>query len=431
MNIVNNNENSMNNTVNFFTKKLKDTDSTMYDLVLKERDRQKNTINLIASENRVSKAVLEAEDLSLLTNKYAEGYPFKRYYQGMEYTDLIETLAIERLKTLFGCNFANVQPLSGSQANQAVYLALLKPSDKVMGFSLDAGGHLTHGAKPNMSGKWFDFAHYGVDKTTQLIDMDEVEKIALEHKPKMIIAGCSAYTRKLDFQRFRQIADKVGAFLMADIAHYSGLIVAGKYPNPIEYAHVVTSTTHKTLRGPRGGIIMTNDEEISKKINSAIFPGMQGGPFMHIIAAKAVAFKEASSDEFKTYINQVLQNAKTMSDTLVSRGINVCTNGTDSHMVLVDLSNNNEINGDIVAKRLEASGIICNKNKIPFDTKSAVQTSGIRIGSAAETTRGMGKEEFEYITNLIVDIIEDESKVIETREKVLKLCSKFPFYQDI
>lgn len=414
----------------FFTQKLKENDSVLYDLILKERNRQKTTINLIASENRVSKAVLEAEDLSLLTNKYAEGYPFKRYYQGMEYADAIETLAIDRLKSLFGCNFANVQSLSGSQANQAIYLALLNPRDKVMGFSLDAGGHLTHGAKPNMSGKWFDFMHYGVDQKTLLIDMDEVEKIALEHKPKMIIAGCSAYPRILDFKRFREIADKVGAFLMADIAHYAGLIVAGEYPNPIEYAHVVTSTTHKTLRGPRGGIIMTNDEWISKKINSSVFPGMQGGPFMHIIAAKAVAFKEASSDEFKIYAKKVLENARIMSSTFMSRGIDVCTKGTDSHMVLLDLSSKDAINGDIIAKRLEQSGIICNKNKIPFDKKSAIDTSGIRVGSAAETTRGMGRKEFEYIANIIVDIIEDESIIEIAKQKVLELCTKFPFYQD-
>lgn len=395
--------------------------------------RQKNTIELIASENFVSKAVLEAQG-SVMTNKYAEGYAGKRYYCGCEEVDKAENLAIERLKKLFNCNYANVQLHSGSQANQAVYLSLLKPGDKIMGLSLDCGGHLTHGATPNMSGKWFEAVLYGVDPTTYLINYDEVEKLALEHKPKLIIAGYSAYTGELDFKRFREIADKVGAYLMADIAHIAGLVATGAHPSPLPYAHVVTSTTHKTLRGPRGGIIMTNDEEIIKKINRAVFPGLQGGPLMHVIAAKAVAFKEALQPDFKDYIKQVIINAQCLSETLQARGYEVLTGGTVNHMILLDLRKHN-ITGQLASDSLHRAGITSNKNSVPYDTTSPFITSGIRLGSAACTTRGFKEKEFKVIGNWIADIldaIKDESDLTiiekEILQKVHQMTNLFPIY---
>ena len=395
--------------------------------------RQKNTIELIASENFVSKAVLEAQG-SVMTNKYAEGYAGKRYYCGCEEVDKAENLAIERLKKLFNCNYANVQLHSGSQANQAVYLSLLKPGDKIMGLSLDCGGHLTHGAAPNMSGKWFEAVLYGVDPKTYLINYDEVEKLALEHKPKLIIAGYSAYTGTLDFKRFREIADKVGAYLMADIAHIAGLVAAGAHQSPLPYAHVVTSTTHKTLRGPRGGIIMTNDEEIIKKINRAVFPGLQGGPLMHVIAAKAVAFKEALQPDFKDYIKQVIVNAQCLAESLQMRGYEVLTKGTVNHMILLDLRKHN-ITGQLASDSLHRAGITSNKNSVPYDTTSPFITSGIRLGSAACTTRGFKEKEFKMIGNWIADIlnaIKDGSDLTIIEEQVLQkvhqLTNQFPIY---
>jgi glycine hydroxymethyltransferase len=395
--------------------------------------RQKNTIELIASENFVSKAVLEAQG-SVMTNKYAEGYAGKRYYCGCEEVDKAENLAIERLKKLFNCNYANVQLHSGSQANQAVYLSLLKPGDKIMGLSLDCGGHLTHGAAPNMSGKWFEAVLYGVDPQTYLINYDEVERLALEHKPKLIITGYSAYTGTLDFKRFREIADKVGAYLMADIAHIAGLVAAGAHQSPIPYAHVVTSTTHKTLRGPRGGIIMTNDEEIIKKINRAVFPGLQGGPLMHVIAAKAVAFKEALQPDFKDYIKQVIVNAKCLAESLQMRGYEVLTKGTVNHMILLDLRKHN-ITGQLASDSLHRAGITSNKNSVPYDTTSPFITSGIRLGSAACTTRGFKEKEFKMIGNWIADIlnaIKDGSDLTIIEEQVLQkvhqLTNQFPIY---
>lgn len=395
--------------------------------------RQKNTIELIASENFVSKAVLEAQG-SVMTNKYAEGYAGKRYYCGCEEVDKAENLAIERLKKLFNCKYANVQLHSGSQANQAVYLSLLKPGDKIMGLSLDCGGHLTHGATPNMSGKWFEAVLYGVDPTTYLINYDEVEKLALEHKPKLIIAGYSAYTGELDFKRFREIADKVGAYLMADIAHIAGLVATGAHPSPLPYAHAVTSTTHKTLRGPRGGIIMTNDEEIIKKINRAVFPGLQGGPLMHVIAAKAVAFKEALQPDFKDYIKQVIINAQSLSETLQMRGYEVLTKGTVNHMILLDLRKHN-ITGQLASDSLHRAGITSNKNSVPYDTTSPFITSGIRLGSAACTTRGFKENEFKMIGNWIADILDaikdgSDLTIIEKEilQKVHQMTNQFPIY---
>lgn len=395
--------------------------------------RQKNTIELIASENFVSQAVLEAQG-SVMTNKYAEGYAGKRYYCGCEEVDKAEILAIERLKKLFNCNYANVQLHSGSQANQAVYLSLLKPGDKIMGLSLDCGGHLTHGATPNMSGKWFEPVLYGVDPETYLINYDEVEKLALEHKPKLIIAGYSAYTGTLDFKRFREIADNVGAYLMADIAHIAGLVAAGAHQSPLPYAHVVTSTTHKTLRGPRGGIIMTNDEEIIKKINRAVFPGLQGGPLMHVIAAKAVAFQEALQPDFKDYIQQVIINAQSLAESLQMRGYEVLTKGTVNHMILLDLRKHN-ITGQLASDSLHRAGITSNKNSVPYDTTSPFITAGIRLGSAACTTRGFKEKEFKMIGNWIADILNaikdgDDLTIIEKEvlQKVHQLTNQFPIY---
>ena len=418
----------------FFYKNLSQSDRTVKEYIDYELHRQQSSIELIASENIVSKAVLEAQG-SILTNKYAEGYPGKRYYGGCEFVDKIENLAIERVKKLYSANFANVQPHSGSQANQAAFFALLKGGDKIVSLSLDCGGHLTHGSKVNLSGKWFDIEHYFVDKETFELDYNEIEKLVKQAKPKLIIAGGSAYPRKIDFAKFRQIADLVGAYLLVDMAHISGIIAAGYHQNPIEYAHVVTSTTHKTLRGPRGGIILTNHEDIFKKINSGIFPGIQGGPLMHVIAAKAVAFGEALQLSFKNYINQVLLNANTLASELLNRGYNVITGGTDTHLLLVDLRKQG-ITGKLAEESLEKVGLTCNKNGIPFDDAKPFITSGIRLGTAAATTRGFKEDEFTLTASLIADILDDLAKNTEvnvltknaTLEKVLSLCKKFPIY---
>ena len=424
------------NLNNFFSSSLKDSDKELYDSVKDEFTRQQNHIELIASENIVSKAVLEAQG-SVLTNKYAEGYPGKRYYGGCEHVDLSETLAIERAKKLFNCKFANVQPHSGAQANGAVYLALIKPGDTILGMSLNSGGHLTHGAKPAQSGKWFNAIHYDVDKETGLIDYENVEKLALENKPKLIIAGGSAYSRVIDFKRFREICDKIDAYFLVDMAHFSGLVAGGVYPNPTVYADVVTSTTHKVLRGPRGGIILTNNEELIKKFNSAIFPGLQGGPLMHVIAAKAVCFKEALSDDFKTYSKNVISNAKVLSDKLTEKGFKIFSGGTDTHLMLVDLRDFNVTGKDAEAS-LVRSNITCNKNGIPFDTQSPMITSGIRLGTPACTTRGFGHREFTLIAELISKVVkglsensENNSKIEkEVQKEVIDLCSSFPIYSN-
>lgn len=420
--------------ISLFTNNLSETDLEISDLIGKELERQKNQIELIASENIVSKAVLEAQG-SILTNKYAEGYPNKRYYGGCEFVDEIEILAIERLKKLFNVNFANVQPHSGSQANQAVMLALLKPGDTILGMSLAAGGHLTHGAAPNQSGKWFNAITYGVNEKDCLIDFEEVKKLAHEHKPKLIIAGGSAYPRTIDFKKFREIADEVGAYLLVDMAHFAGLVAANLYPSPINHAHIITSTTHKTLRGPRGGIILTNFEDLAKKINSAIFPGLQGGPLMHVIAGKAVAFKEALSDEYKSYMQLVKSNANVLSEGLLKRGLNIVTGGTDSHLILVDLRPKN-VTGDAAEKSLERAGLTCNKNSIPFDPEKPTITSGIRLGTPAATSRGFGNKEFAIIAGLIADILDGLSKnghnnqsiELLVKNKVQELCKLFPIY---
>ncbi len=421
---------------NFFRSGLKDADQELYNSVRDEFIRQQNHIELIASENIVSKAVLEAQG-SVLTNKYAEGYPGKRYYGGCEHVDLSETLAIERAKKLFNCKFANVQPHSGAQANGAVYLALIKPGDTILGMSLNSGGHLTHGAKPAQSGKWFNAIHYDVDKKTGLIDYDSVEKLAIEHKPKLIIAGGSAYSRTINFKRFREICDKVNAYFLVDMAHFSGLVAGGVYPNPVEYADAVTSTTHKVLRGPRGGIILTNKEDLIKKFNSAIFPGLQGGPLMHVIAAKAVCFKEALSDDFKIYSKNVISNAQVLANRLTKNGFKIFSGGTDTHLMLVDLRDFNVTGKDAEAS-LVRSNITCNKNGIPFDTQSPMITSGIRLGTPACTTRGFGSKEFEFIGDLISKVIkglsengDNNSKVEkEVKKEVIDLCASFPIYSD-
>lgn len=418
----------------FFRNNLSDQDPVIKELVNKELARQRNSIELIASENIVSRAVLEAQG-TILTNKYAEGYPGKRYYGGCQYVDEIENIAINRAKELFNCEYVNVQPHSGSQANQSIFFALASPGDTILGMSLEAGGHLTHGASPNLSGKWFNSVQYGVRKEDGLIDYEEVEKIALDTTPKIIICGGSAYPRVIDFARFRQIADKVGAYLLADIAHYSGLIVAGCYPSPIEYAHIVTTTTHKTLRGPRGGMILAKSNEFAKKINSAIFPGIQGGPLMHVIAAKAVAFKEALRPEFKLYAKKVAENAKVLCETLKSRDFNIVTGGTDSHIILMDLRSKN-LTGKIAERSLENAGLTCNKNAVPFDPETPFITSGIRIGTPAATTRGFEKEEFQLIGEMIAEVLEGLRKNGENNEmvekkifaKVEELCNKFPIY---
>ena len=398
-----------------------------------EQQREQNQIELIASENIVSPAVLEAQG-SILTNKYAEGYPARRYYGGCGCVDMVENLAIERAKKLFNAAFVNVQPHSGSQANTAVYVALLKPMDTILGMALDAGGHLTHGAKVSFSGKWLKSITYGVCRDTDLIDYNQVEQLALENKPKLIIAGGSAYPRQIDFKRFREIADKVGAYLMVDMAHFAGLVAGGVHPNPLDFADVVTTTTHKTLRGPRGGMILTNNAEIAKKIDSAVFPGTQGGPLMHVIAAKAVCFGEALTPMFKDYAAQVVENAKVLGETLRARGLNLVANGTDTHLLLVDLRPKN-LTGDVVEKALEAAHMTCNKNAIPFDPMPPKVTSGIRVGTPAGTTRGFKEAEFEQVGNWIGDVIDAlaagnaDEVIAETAQKVMALCQQFPIYK--
>ncbi len=409
-------------------------DTDLENAVLNELNRQKYTIELIASENFASRNVMSYQG-SVLTNKYAEGYPGKRYYGGCEFVDIAENLAIDRLKQLFGCAWANVQPNSGSQANQAVFLALLKPGDTILGMSLSAGGHLTHGAEPNQSGKYFNSVHYGVKKDDGKIDYDEVRLLSKKYKPKMIIAGASAYSSKIDFKLFKEIANEVGAYLLVDMAHYSGLIASKVYPDPIPYADVCTSTTHKTLRGPRGGIIVSNNETLGKLIDKAVFPGLQGGPLMHVIAAKAAAFKEALSDDFKEYSRQTLLNAKAICSSLKDNNFEVVSGETSCHMLLIDLSNK-EVTGKLAEKALDDAGITCNKNSIPFDNKSPFITSGIRIGTAAGTTRGFKEKQFEYIGNLISEVIDSlkksDDEILKTaelvRSKVLDLCNKFPLY---
>ncbi len=421
----------------FFEKSLLDIDPDIHKAINDELKRQQSHIELIASENIVSQAVLEAQG-SVLTNKYAEGYSGKRYYNGCAHVDVAENLANERLKKLFNCKFANSQPHSGAQANGAVFLAILNPGDTFMGMSLNSGGHITHGLKIAMSGKWFNAIGYDVDKESELIDYDNVEKLALEHKPKLIIAGGSAYSRVIDFKRFREIADKVGAYLMVDMAHFSGLVAGKGYPNPVDYAHVVTSTTHKVFRSARGGIILTNHEDLAKKINTAVFPGYQGGPLMHIIAAKAVGFLEALKPEFQTYIKTVLSNAKILSETLINNGFKIYSGGTDTHLMLVDLRPFN-VKGNLAAESLDRANITCNKNGIPFDTESPMVTSGIRLGTQAATTRGFGLEEFRKVGNLITKTIkglsenpDDNSKIEkEVQEEVIELCSKFPIYKNL
>lgn len=415
-----------------FEQDLKSEDKEIFDAIERELHRQQNQIELIASENIVSRAVLEAQG-SILTNKYAEGYCGKRYYGGCEFIDEVEALAIERAQKLFNCEYVNVQPHSGSQANTAVYLALLKPYDVILGMSLDAGGHLTHGSKVSISGKWLTSVQYGVRKEDGLIDFDEVGRLAEENKPRLIIAGGSAYPRQIDFARFRKIADKVGAYLMVDMAHFAGLVAGGVHPNPLEWADVVTTTTHKTLRGPRGGMILTNNEEIAKKVNSAIFPGSQGGPLEHVIAGKAVCFKEDLTPEFKAYAAQVVKNAEVLGETLKKRGLDLVSGGTDTHLLLVDLRPKG-LTGDVTEKALEAAHMTCNKNAIPFDPMPPKVTSGIRVGTPAGTTRGFKEREFELIGNWIGDVIDalaagNADKVIaETREKVVALCAQFPIY---
>jgi glycine hydroxymethyltransferase len=419
---------------NFFDSGLKTSDSEIYNSINDEFNRQQFHLELIASENIVSKAVLEAQG-SVLTNKYAEGYPGKRYYGGCEHVDVSENLAIERAKKLFDCKYANVQPHSGAQANGAVYLALVKPGDTILAMSLNSGGHLTHGAKPAQSGKWFNAIHYEVDEATGLIDYKNVEKLALENKPKIIIAGGSAYSRIIDFKKFREIADKVKAYLLVDMAHFSGLVAGGAYPNPTKYADVVTSTTHKVLRGPRGGIILTNNDELIKKFNSAVFPGLQGGPLMHVIAAKAVCFKEALNADFKDYTKKVIENAKSLSESLIKNNLKIFSGGTDTHLMLVDLRNLN-VTGKIAQSSLGRSNITCNKNGIPFDTQSPMITSGIRLGTPACTTRGFGTKEFTLIGDLISEVIKGLSKSPEDNKKneekvkkeVIDLCTSFPIY---
>jgi len=417
----------------FFNSNLKDSDPDVYDSIQKEFSRQQNHIELIASENIVSRAVLETQG-SVLTNKYAEGYSGKRYYGGCEFVDIAEDLAIERAKKLFNCNFANVQPHSGAQANGAVFLALIKPGDTILGMGIDQGGHLTHGAAPAMSGKWFNAIAYGVRKDNGLIDYDAVKDLAIKHKPKLIIAGGSAYSRIIDFKIFKDIAKQVGAYLLVDMAHFSGLVAGGVYPNPIEYADVVTSTTHKVLRGPRGGIILTNNEELAKKFNSAVFPGLQGGPLMHVIAGKAVCFKEALSDNFKSYAKSVVENARTLSETLKNLGYTIFSGGTDTHLILIDLRPF-KLTGKDASDSLGRANITCNKNGIPYDDQKPWITSGIRLGTPACTTRGFSTNEFKTV-GLLIDqvlkgLISNNSSQVEkeVQEKVKSLCAAFPIYK--
>jgi len=418
----------------FFSQSLDTRDVAVSNAIALELVRQQDQIEMIASENIVSRAVLQAQG-TVLTNKYAEGYPGKRYYGGCEFVDQVESLAIARVKQLFGAAYANVQPHSGAQANGAVMLALVKPGDTVLGMSLDAGGHLTHGARPAMSGKWFNAVQYGVRPDTYRIDYDQVQALATEHRPRLIIAGYSAYPRQLDFARFRQIADSVGALLMVDMAHIAGLVATGHHPNPLQHAHVVTSTTHKTLRGPRGGFVLTNDEDIAKKINSAVFPGLQGGPLMHVIAAKAVAFQEALQPEFKSYIGRVVANARALGEVLKAGGVDLVTGGTENHLLLVDLRPKG-LKGTQVEHALERAGITCNKNGIPFDTEKPTVTSGVRLGTPAGTTRGFGEEEFRRIGSMIIRVLDgcvatpDGDAVVEqqVRAEVSALCQRFPIY---
>ncbi|QPH54843.1 serine hydroxymethyltransferase [Pontivivens ytuae] len=422
----------------FFTEDLADRDPELFGSITKELGRQRDEIELIASENIVSKAVMQAQG-SVMTNKYAEGYPGRRYYGGCQWVDVAEELAIARAKELFDCGFANVQPNSGSQANQGVFQALLQPGDTILGMSLDAGGHLTHGARPNQSGKWFNAIQYGVRQQDSLLDYDEVQRLATEHQPKMIIAGGSAIPRIIDFARMREIADSVGAYLLVDMAHFAGLVAAGHYPSPFPHAHVATTTTHKTLRGPRGGMILTNDEALAKKFNSAIFPGIQGGPLMHVIAAKAVAFGEALRPEFKTYQAQVIRNAQVLAETLMKGGLDIVTGGTDSHVMLVDLRPKG-VKGNATEKALGRAHITCNKNGVPFDPEKPTVTSGVRLGTPAGTTRGFGEEEFREIGELICEVVdglaangEEDNGAVEAtvRAKVQALCDRFPIYGDL
>lgn len=419
----------------FFTQSLEERDPELFEAIRKERSRQQHQIELIASENIVSRAVLEAQG-TILTNKYAEGYPGRRYYGGCEFVDIAEELAIARAKQLFSCGFANVQPNSGSQANQGVFQAVLKPGDTILGMSLDAGGHLTHGAKPNQSGKWFNAVQYGVSREDDRIDFTEVERLAKAHRPQLIIAGGSAYPRHIDFARFRDIADEVGALFMVDMAHFAGLVAGGVHPNPLEHAHIATTTTHKTLRGPRGGMILTNDEALAKKINSAIFPGIQGGPLMHVIAAKAVAFGEALTPEFKSYAAQVVANAKAMAEACKASGLDVVSGGTDTHVALIDLRPKN-VTGRDAEHALERAYITCNKNGVPFDPQKPTITSGIRVGSPAGTTRGFVEEEFTQIGNWIGEIVDavaaGESSATEdkVRAEVKALTAQFPIYNGL
>ena len=419
----------------FFNADLTDTDPSLAKAINQELGRQRDEIELIASENIVSKAVLQAQG-SVMTNKYAEGYVGRRYYGGCEYVDIAETLAIERACKLFDCKFANVQPNSGSQANQGVFQALLQPGDTILGMSLDAGGHLTHGAAPNQSGKWFNAVQYGVRRQDNLLDYEQVQQLATEHKPKLIVAGGSAVPRQIDFKRMREIADSVGAYLHVDMAHFAGLVAAGEHPSPFPHAHVATTTTHKTLRGPRGGMIVTNDEALAKKFNSAIFPGIQGGPLMHVIAAKAVAFGEALQPEFKTYIQNVIKNAKALSDQLIKGGLDTVTHGTDTHVLLVDLRPKG-VKGNATEKALGRARITCNKNGVPFDPEKPMVTSGIRLGSPAATTRGFGEAEFRQIADWIIEVVdglaqngEEGNAIVEAKVKaeVTELCARFPIY---
>lgn len=420
----------------FFSEGIATGDPALFAAMKDELHRQQHEIELIASENIVSRAVLEAQG-SVLTNKYAEGYPGRRYYGGCQHVDVVEQLAIDRAKELFGCGFANVQPNSGSQANQAVLLALSKPGDTILGMSLDAGGHLTHGAKPNLSGRWFNAVQYGLDLDTGLIDYDQVEALANEHRPAVIVAGGSAYSRRIDFARFRQIADAVGAYLWVDMAHFAGLVASGYHPSPFPHAHVATSTTHKTLRGPRGGLVVTNDEDIAKKINSAIFPGLQGGPLMHVIAGKAVAFGEALTPNYKSYIGSVVENARILAETVRAGGLDIVSGGTDTHLMLVDLRPK-MLTGKASETALERAGITCNKNGVPNDPQKPAITSGIRLGTPAATTRGFGPAEFRQVGQMIVEVLDglkaansdegNEAVERRVREKVVALTDRFPIY---
>jgi glycine hydroxymethyltransferase len=422
-------------TDKFFTASLAESDPELSAIIERELNRQRHELELIASGNTASRAVLEAAG-SVMTNKYAEGYPGKRYYGGCEFVDQAETLAIERAKKLFNCCFANVQPSSGSQMNQAVFLAVLRPGDTFMGLDLNAGGHLTHGSPVNMSGKWFNVIPYGVRREDQLLDMEQVETLANRHRPKLIIAGGTAYSRVWDFKRFRQIADQIGAVLMVDMAHFAGLVAGGAHPSPLPHAHVVTTTTHKSLRGPRGGLILTNDPEMAKKINSAVFPGLQGGPLMHIIAAKAVAFAEALAPEFKTYAHSIVTNAKVLAEALHAGGFDIVSGGTDNHLMLIDLRPKH-LTGNIAEKALGRANIICNKNSIPFDLERPFVTSGIRLGTPVGTTRGFGIAEFREIGRMIVEVLdglvnngEARNAAVESKvsAEVIGLCERFPIY---